>query len=224
MLPWEHLASAAMPESGSLDLYRRGRDYTIRAAGIDLMHSAVHGSEEQLAALVCERLAARSGVRLLVGGLGMGFTLKVALERLGPDAAVEVSEWVEAVVEWNRDYFAAFNGTPLEDERVAVRIADVAGIIADARQKYDAILLDVDNGPEGLSSPANAALYGRRGIEAAWRSLKSGGILAVWSAGPDDAFAKRLRRAGFVVEEKRLRPRPGRGGGRYIVWLAVRGA
>lgn len=225
MVPWELLACAPVPGGGgALRLYRRGGEFSIRVAGCELMNSCLHGSEEALAELACAKIAGRPRPRLLVGGLGMGFTLKAALRHLGPAARVVVAELVPAVVAWNRGPLADLAGCPLEDRRVAVCETDVGRVLQAATGGFDAILLDVDNGPDGLTRRDNTRLYAAAGLAAAYNALRPAGVLGVWSIAPDPAFACRLRQAGFAVEEVRVRARGGRRGGRHTVWIAVRGA
>lgn len=225
MIPWELLDSASVPGGGeTLRLYRRGTEYSIRVDGCELMNSRAHGSEDALAELACARVAALPSPQLLIGGLGMGYTLAAALRRLGSQARVVVAELVPAVVQWNRGPLAALAGHPLADLRVSVREMDVARILQTEQQAYDAIVLDVDNGPAGLTRSGNDWLYTRAGLSAAQSSLKPSGILAVWSAGPDPAFAKLLRRTGFSVEEVEVRARGSKGGRRHMIWLAERSA
>jgi spermidine synthase len=223
MIPWELLDSAQVPESGEeLRLYQRGGEFSIRVGSRELMNSRTHGSEGSLAELACARIAHRPCPRVLIGGLGMGYTTAAALHRLGADGQVVVAELVAAVVAWNRGPLADLAGRPLRDARVAVREADVARILRTEQRAYDAVLLDVDNGPAGLTRKGNDWLYARAGLEAAHAALRAAGVLAVWSASPDRAFAKRLCRAGFEVTEVGVQARgPGRGG-RHIIWLAVR--
>ncbi|HEY9212175.1 MAG TPA: spermidine synthase, partial [Ancylobacter sp.] len=179
------------------------------------------GSEQALATLVCERLRDRPRAKMLIGGLGMGFTLRAALGELGPEAGIVVAELVPAVVAWARGPMAEIFGTSLTDPRVAIREGDVGALIRSAKADYDAILLDVDNGPDGLTREANDSLYDMRGLAAASNALRPGGILAVWSSGPDQSFTQRLRKAGFKVEEVRVRANGKRGGARHIIWLAT---
>jgi spermidine synthase len=224
MIPWKLLDSAQVPGGGpELRLYQRGEELSIRLVGLgELMNSRVHGSEEALADLTCAQLAGRASPRVLIGGLGMGFTLAAALRHLASDAEVVVAELVPAVVEWNRGPLAGVAGHPLEDRRVTVRVGDVAQILNAEVRAYDAVLLDVDNGPEGLTRRDNDWLYGLSGLSAAYAALRPGGVLAVWSAGPDRDFSERLRRAGFEAEELRVRSRANRKGARHIIWLARR--
>jgi len=223
MMPWKLLDRAQMPASGEeLRLYQRGREFSIRVDRHELMNSRVHGSEDALAELACVRIAHRPSPRVLIGGLGMGYTTAAALHRLGADAQVVVAELVPAVVAWNRGPLADLAGRPLHDARVTVREADVARILQAKQGAYDAILLDVDNGPVSLTRKGNDWLYAQAGLDAAYAALRDAGVLAVWSAGPDRAYVKRLRRAGFEVTEVSARARGPRGGGQHIIWLAVR--
>jgi len=207
-----------------MELYRwgDGDEYAIHVAGRQLMDNQVHGSEEALAELACGPVGQREGARVLVGGLGMGFTLAAALRALPGDAEVVVAEVVPAIVTWNRGPAGAAAGHPLEDDRVAVHAGDVADAFREQRRAWDAILLDVDNGPTGLTRDTNNWLYGWEGLSAAHRALRPDGVLGVWSAADDRAFTRRLQRAGFVAEAVPVRSR-GRGGGRrHTVWVAVR--
>lgn len=224
MTPWVLLDSAPVPgKGGELQLYRRGDEFSIKIAGRgELMSSRVHGSEDALAEQTCARLADISQPRLLIGGLGMGFTLAAALRQLGAQAQVVVAELVPAVVTWNRGPLGEPAGHPLRDPRVSVHAGDVARLLTTAQQRYDAILLDVDNGPEGLTRKENDWLYGVNGLTAAFTALRSGGVLAVWSAGPDAVFSQRLRKVGFEVDEVRVRAH-GSKGARHIIWFAGRG-
>jgi spermidine synthase len=180
MIPWELLGSAQAPENGpELRLYRRGEEFSIRVNGSELMNSRVHGSEDALAELACARIAGCPHPTVLIGGLGMGYTTAAALRHLGPDGRVVVAELVPAVVEWNRGPLAALAGHPLQDIRVTVQEVDVARILKEERLAYDAILLDVDNGPEGLTSKCNDWLYSSAGLGAAYAALRPAGVLAV---------------------------------------------
>lgn len=222
MIAWELLGQAQVPGgTGKLRLYRRGREYSIRLDGYELMTSRVHGSEDALAELACERVADRAGCRLLIGGLGMGFTAAAALRHLKGDAEVVVAELVPEVIEWNRGVLADLADRPLADPRVRVRETDVAALIATAKQAYDAILLDVDNGPEASTRAPNQWLYTPAGLAAIGTALRPKGVLTVWSAGPDRTFTPRLRRAGFNAREIRVRARGVHGGARHTIWLAV---
>jgi spermidine synthase len=223
MLPWVQLDAATVPGGGGeLRLMQRGGEFAIMAGAIPLMNSRMSGSEVALAELACERLRGRRRCRMLIGGYGMGFTLRAALAGLNGDAEVVVSELVPEILAWARGPMAALTAGGLDDPRVAVHAGDVGAAIAAAPARYDAILLDVDNGPDGLSRPANDKLYDRRGLEAARKALRPGGMLAVWSASPNKAFHDRLGHAGFAVEEVVVRANKGRGA-RHIVWLATNG-
>ena len=223
MTPWILLDSAQVPgNGGELRLYQRGDEFSIKLEGRgELMNSRVHGSEDALAEHTCARLSDCEKPRLLIGGLGMGFTLAEALRHIGRQAQVVVAELVPEVVTWNRGPLGKFAGNPLEDLRVIVHEGDVARIIGAEQQAYDAILLDVDNGPEGLTRKENDRLYDIDGLNAAYAALRANGVLAVWSAGPDQKFLQRLRKTGFEVEEIRVRSR-GAKGARHIIWFARR--
>ncbi|MEZ5542166.1 MAG: hypothetical protein R3F42_08985 [Pseudomonadota bacterium] len=221
MNPWTLLDTAPVPgKDGTLQLYRRNDEFSIKlSGGGELMNSRVHGSEDALAEQTCARLADRAGARVLIGGLGMGFTLAAALRQLGDQAQVRVAELVPGVIEWNRGELGACAGHPLRDPRVTILGCDVARVLREAEKDYDAILLDVDNGPEGLTRKENDWLYHMDGLTAACAALRPQGVLAVWSAGPDTDFTQRLRKAGFAVEEVRVAAH-GRKGARHVIWLA----
>jgi spermidine synthase len=223
MIPWKLLDSAPVPGgSETLRLYRRGGEFSIRVEGFELMNSRVHGSEDALAELACARLADHSSPTVLIGGLGMGYTLDAALHRLGTQAQVVVAELISAVVTWNRGPLADLARHPLEDLRVSVQEVDVAQILQTEHQTYNAIILDVDNGPDGLTRTGNNWLYTKAGLKAAHTALKPSGILAVWSASPAPAFSRLLRQAKFSVEEVTVRARGHKGGRRHMIWLAER--
>ncbi|MBM3547539.1 MAG: spermidine synthase [Alphaproteobacteria bacterium] len=224
MIPWTLLDSAKVPGGGELRLWQRGDEFSIRLGRDELMNSRIHGSEEALAELACARVVDRAQPHILIGGLGMGFTLRAALDALGAEARVTVGELMAAVIAWNRGPLAGLSGEGLADPRVTLREGDIDEIIRAEAAAYDAILLDVDNGPEGLTRAANDGLYAREGLGAAFRALRSGGVLAVWSAGEDEKFTRRLRRAGFAVEVKRVRARGAAGGARHVIWIASRPA
>jgi spermidine synthase len=221
MIPRVLIDTAELPGGGALRLMRRGDEYSIMLGGNELMNSRLSGSEEALATLAIERVRGGHCRKMLIGGLGMGFTLRAALARLGKDAEVTVAELVPAVVAWAKGPMAALHGESLDDRRVTIVEADVADMIAGARSEYDAILLDVDNGPDGLTVDANDRLYGKAGLGEARDALRPGGVLAVWSAARDRPFAQRLRMAGFEVVEQRARAR-GTRGAHHIIWTAVR--
>jgi spermidine synthase len=214
-----HLDQTALPDGGVLKLARRGDEFSIRLGGAELMNSRLSASEEALATLSCARIADRAAPRILIGGLGMGFTLRAALGVLGPKARVVVAELLPAVVEWARGPMADLFAGSTEDPRVQVEVVDVDQAIREGR--WDAILLDVDNGPEAMTQAANDGLYGAAGLAAARRALKPGGVLAVWSEGPAPAFAKRLQRGGFDVEEVKVAAHRGKSGRRHVIWVAT---
>ncbi|HXG99336.1 MAG TPA: MnmC family methyltransferase [Sphingomicrobium sp.] len=214
----ELIGTADVPGGQQLRLYRRGGDHMIVLDRNELMNSRMSGSEEVLATGAIARLG-RDDVRLLIGGYGMGFTLRAALGELKPRARVAVAELVPEIIEWARGPMSELSAGALDDPRVELIHGDVGDVIAAAEAKYDAILLDVDNGPDGLTRDANDRLYSPRGLAAAWRALMPGGYLAVWSAAPDAKFARRLSEAGFEVEEVAVRARRNGKGPRHIIWF-----
>lgn len=223
MVPWRLLDTATLPGGGDLVLRQRGDEFSIRLAGNELMNSRRSASEEALAELALEVLARkprRAPPHVLIGGLGMGFTLRAALARLGPDATVVVAELIPAVIAWAHGPLAPLFGESLADPRLALEAADVAVLIRAARARFDAILLDVDNGPDGLTVAANEALYGIPGLATARAALRPGGALAIWSAAPDPRFTARMRQAGFGVAEHRVRARTG-AGSRHTIWIGT---
>ena len=222
MIPWSLVDRAQVPGGGELRLMRRGAEFSIKLDGNELMNSRLSGSEQALATLTCAAIATHREPRLLIGGLGMGFTLRAALGALPQDAHIDVAELVPAVVAWARGPMAEIYGGSLSDARVQLHETDVGALIGAGASRYDAILLDVDNGPDGLSRPGNDALYDAVGLSAAHRALRPGGVLAVWSSATDQDFTRRLRQAGFGVDEKRVRAH-GSGGARHVIWLATRG-
>ena len=215
--------TASIPgEAAELGLYRRGEDYFIKiVGGQDLMNTRAHASEDALGAIACKGLRGKPKARVLIGGLGMGFTLSATLQTLGSDAQVVVAEIVPEVVEWNHGVLGDFAGRPLDDARTQVQAVDVTVLLQKESAGFDAIVLDVDNGPDGLTRASNQWLYSKAGLSAAFRALRPGGALAVWSAGPDQAFAKRLRGVGFAVEEVTVRAHAGKGA-RHVIWMARR--
>lgn len=223
MIPWQLLDSAQVPgETGEIRLYRRGGEFSIRVGGSELMNSRIHGSEDAMAELACAGIASLSCSRVLIGGLGMGFTLAAALNRLGAGSRVVVAELVPAVVAWNRGPLGDLAGHPLDDARVEVQETDVAQTLRAGHQAFDAILLDVDNGPRGLTREGNNWLYTRAGVDAAFTALRPGGVFALWSASPNRAFSRLLHQAGFAVDEERARARGPHGGGYHTIWIARR--
>jgi spermidine synthase len=223
VIPWTLLDKAAVPDGGELRLMRRGAEFSIMLGQNELMNSRLGGSEAALATIACARMRACRDPQILIGGLGMGFTLRAALAAVATEARIIVAELVPAVVAWARGPMADVFGDSLTDPRVNIREADVGQLIRSGPSAYDAILLDVDNGPEGLSRTANDALYDAAGLRAAYNALHPGGVFAVWSSGPDAKFSRRLRKAGFAVDEVRARAGGSRGGARHIIWIATRG-
>ncbi len=220
MKPRELIGTARVPGGGALRLFRREDDYMIVLDGNELMNSRLSGSEEALALMTCARLRDGAGPHLLVGGYGMGFTLRAALAALGPGARVTLAELVPEVIDWARGPMATLTAGCLDDPRVHLIAGDVAAMIGAAARCYDAILLDVDNGPDGLTRSANDQIYSARGLALAKAALKPGGILAIWSAAPDAIFSRRLKDAGFTVEEIPVRARSNGKGARHVIWFA----
>ena len=214
------LGEATAPDGTTLTLTRRDAEYIILANGKSLMSSAMHGSEQALATFACRRARKLEEPCVLIGGLGMGFTLRATLDLLPPDALVVVAELIPAVVDWNRGPLGPLAEHPLKDKRVRVELCDVAHTLRTSAGKYDAVLLDVDNGPTAFTASDNAWLYGDRGIAAACAALKKDGVLAVWSAREDSKFEKRLRYAGFAVEVEPVRGRLKQGGPHHIIFVA----
>lgn len=221
MRHWNLLGEAPIPGTGkSLSLYQGKDDFFIKlSGGHDLMNTRKHGSEDALGSLPCKRLQQPGAARVLIGGLGMGFTLAAALEAVGSRAEVTVAELIPEVVDWNRGPLGECSGRPLDDPRTHIHVGDVAKLLRAKRGYFDVIALDVDNGPEGLTISANDWIYSSSGIATAQDALRPGGILAYWSAGPDQAFHDRLRRCGFLVEEIVVYAH-GKKGARHIIWLA----
>jgi len=222
MLPYT-LIDSATEHGVTLKLYRHGDNYSIRVDGEgQLMGSHLHHSEEALAELACDHVDGIAAPRLLIGGLGIGFTLAAALARCSVDATVVVSELMPAVVRWNRRYLGSISGFPLKDERVQVVEQDVGRVMRQNAGKFDAIMLDVDNGPDGFTRDDNDNLYGLKGVNNAYAALKPGGVLTVWSAFRDQAFTQRLVKVGFRVTEHTVRARSKKRGSRHTIWVAVR--
>ena len=220
MKPRELIGTAKVPGGDELRLFRRADDYVIALGANELMNSRMSGSEEALAVMTCERLRASPAPHLLIGGYGMGFTLRAALASLGARARVTVAELVPEVLNWARGPMATLTAGCLDDPRVDLVAGDVSVLIAAAIRSYDAILLDVDNGPDGLTRPANDRIYSLKGLALAKAALKSRGILAIWSAAPDPVFARRLHGAGFKVDEVSVRARSNGKGSRHVIWFA----
>jgi spermidine synthase len=224
MKAWELLAQTCTPDGSDMRLTRQGRDYVILVNGKTLMSSRMHGSEEALATLACRQARTLEQPRVLVGGLGMGFTLRAALDVLPPGAMVRVVELVPAVVDWNRGPLGAIAGHPLTDRRVRVEVGDVGFTLRANPGGFDAILLDVDNGPSAFTTSANEGLYDNSGVAASYGALRTGGALAVWSAWEDRKFEQRLRFHGFAAQVDRVRARLKKGGARHTIFLGVKPA
>lgn len=222
MLPWIQLDRAAIPgDAGDLRLKQRGSEFSIMLGATELMNSRLKGSEEALATLSCARIADVAKPTMLIGGLGMGFTLRAALGALPQDAQVTVAELVPEVVSWARGPMAEIHKGSLDDPRVKIHIGDVGALIRSNSRHFDAILLDVDNGPDGLTRTSNDSLYDLTGLHAAKSALRPKGVLAVWSSAPDAAFTRRLHQVGFTAEEVNVRANGKRGGARHTLWFAV---
>ena len=223
MIPRELVGTAQIPGGeDEMRLFRRGDDHMIVLGRHELMSSRMSGSEVALAKMTIERLGERLAARLLVGGYGMGFTLRAALAMLPGDAKVTVAELVPEIIEWARGPMAAMTGSCLDENRLFLDIADVGVLIGEAEAYYDAILLDVDNGPDGLTRKGNNGLYSRKGLAAAKATLKPGGILAIWSAAPDAKFKQALSDAGFIVDEVAVRARQNGKGAKHVIWFATK--
>ncbi len=219
MKAWELLGQTRTPDGEDMALTRHGSEYVILASGRPLMSSRMHGSEEALASLACRQARSLDEPCVLVGGLGMGFTLRATLDLLPADATVVVAELVPAVVEWNRGPLGPLAGHPLKDTRVRVDAGDVAATLRASARRFDAVLLDVDNGPAAFTASHNARLYNDAGLAATRAALKPGGVLAVWSAWEDRRFEQRLRHGGFTVQVERVRGRLKKGGPRHTIFL-----
>ena len=226
MIPWSLLDTAQVPGGGELRLMQRGAEFSIKLGTDELMNSRLSATEQALATIACEKIRIRKRPSkrpsILIGGLGMGFTLRAALTVLGTEAHVIVAELVPAVVAWARGPMAKLSGDSLADPRVRIHEGDVGDLIRSGRLAYDAILLDVDNGPRGMTRKANDRLYDLKGLRAAHAALRPGGVLAVWSSGPDTKFTTRLRKTGFKVDEIPLRAKGPRGGARHFIWTATK--
>ncbi len=223
MIPWEEIDRATVPgRKNELILRRRGEKFSIRTGGTELMNSRMHGSEEALANLAFEQMGQGSGLRILVGGLGMGYTLARTLAMAPSDARILVAELIPEVIAWNRSVFGHLAGMPLNDPRVRVDASDVGAVIHRQTDAFDAILLDVDNGPTGLTQDANNRLYAENGLKAAFRALTPGGVLGIWSAGDDPVFTRRLANCGFKARAVSVSAVAPSRAGRHVVWIAVK--
>ncbi len=222
MIPRELIGEAEVPGGPPLRLFRRGSDFMIVLERNELMSTRMHGSEVALGTMACDRLAGHKAPHLLIGGYGMGYTLRAVLGQLGPGAHVTLVELVPGIIDWARGPMAAVTAGCLDDPRVTLAMGDVGASMAHSNAQYDAILLDVDNGPEGLTRAANDGLYSPQGLANAKQALRPGGILAVWSAAPDTAFGRQLERGGFSVETVKVRARETGKGTTHIIWFATK--
>ena len=222
MKPFELLGQAVSPDNTAIKLMRRGDEYILLADGAILMSSRMYASEEALATFACQRARTLEQPSVLIGGLGMGFTLRATLDLLPPDASIVVAELLPAVVEWNRGPLGPLARHPLSDERVQVVTGDVLAILGSSPGQFDAVLLDVDNGPAAFTASSNAGLYDKGGIAEAHAALKTEGVLAVWAAEDDRKFEQRLRDGGFEVQVQRLRGRLKKGGPRHTIFLSYK--
>jgi spermidine synthase len=221
MVPWVLLERVVKPNGeGDMTLHQRGDEFVIRVDGHELMNSRLHGSEEAMATMTCSSFAADARPRVLVGGLGMGFTTAAACAVLPANAHIDVAEWMPAVVRWNRGPLGACAGRPLEDPRVQVHEADVRALLERPSQPYDVVLLDVDNGPAGLTQVGNGWLYSSAGLAVIRRALTPSGVLSVWSAAPDAAYDRRLKAAGWNASTHTVRGRKNGKGPRHTIWVA----
>lgn len=216
---WELLGEARMPDGTDIKLQRRDTEYVIFAGGKILMSSRMHGSEEALAAFACAQLSRRENARVLIGGLGMGFTLRATLDLLPSSATVVVAELQPAVLKWNQETLGPLANHPLRDRRVTLDARDVAAVVEGSRASFDAIMLDIDNGPDAFTTSSNAHVYGDRGLASIRKALKPAGVLAVWSAWEDRKFEQRLKYGGFKVRVERVRARLKKGGPRHTIFV-----
>lgn len=223
MKPRKLLGTAQIPGGEELRLYKRDTEFIIALGANELMSSRSSGSEEALALQTCDRLQGIEAPHLLIGGYGMGFTLRAALARLGPQARFTVVELMPEIIEWARGPMADLAAGCLDDPRVELIMRDVSRAVAAVERRYDAILLDVDNGPDGLTRPENDHIYSLLGLQEAKRALKAGGVLAIWSAAQNERFARRLKHAGFQVEEVMVRAGRNNKGARHVIWFAKAG-
>lgn len=223
MIPWEEIERAEVPGGEEeVILRKRGTEFSIRVAATELMNSRIHGSEDALAELTCSRISRKPGRRILLGGLGMGYTLAAALQHSEDDSLITVAELIPAVIRWNRQHLGHLAGNPLADGRVFVRQEDVAKTITREKSIWDAIILDVDNGPDGLTRKVNDRLYGLSGLKNAFLALRTGGVLSIWSSGTDEQFTSRLKQCRFQTEIVTVRARKPGKGARHTIWLATK--
>jgi spermidine synthase len=224
MKPQIKLATTSTPDGGVMELYEHDRDYSIRINGLELMNSRQHESEQELARLGCSHLTDRKAASVLIGGLGMGYTLRQALDILAPDANIVVSELLTAVIDWNREYFGELNTQALDDKRVAIVTGDISELISQSVGKFDAILLDVDNGPTAMTDSGNQRLYSSPGILACRHALRKQGRLAIWSTEPSKAFERLMLNCGFQVRRYKVKAYPGSNAKKLFIWVAAEDA
>jgi spermidine synthase len=224
MIPWKTLDRSPIPGGGELTLVQRGDEFAIRVNGAELMASRAHTSEERMAVVAFERLASVPKPRVLIGGLGLGYTLRAALDVFPSAATIVVAELVPAVVTWMRGPLAHLAGHPLDDRRTVVEVADAAAVLRASPGRFHALLIDIDNSPTTLIREGNASLYSTAGMASARKALAPGGVLVVWSAGPDARFAERMRRAGFRVDVVRAYAHGDRRGHAYTLFVGETGA
>ena len=221
MKPQIKLATAQTPDGGEMELYQHDRDFLIKINGQALMNSRHHESEQELARLGCANLAGRPAPRVLIGGLGMGYTLRQTLDMLGPTAQVVVSEFLTAVVDWNRKYLNDLNGNALDDKRTDIVTGNIFQLLSQSIHKFDAILLDVDNGPSPITDSGNQRLYSPAGIQACRRALRKQGSLAIWSSEPSAVFEQLLISCGFNVRRYRAKAYQGGNAKPFFIWVAA---
>ena len=221
MKPTIKLATARTPDGGEMQLYQHDRDFSIKINGLELMNSRQHASEQELARLGCAHLSNRKAPCVLIGGLGMGYTLRQALDILDPDATVVVSELLTAVVDWNRKYLGELNGQALEDIRTEIITGDIFQLLSQSSDRFDAILLDIDNGPNAMTDSGNQRLYSPDGIQACRRALRKQGCLAIWSTVPSKVFEQVLMSCGFQVQRYRVKTYPGSKSKQLFIWVAA---
>lgn len=223
--PWKLLATAPVPQGeGELKLYQHDQDFVIKVDHIELMNSRVHGSEDALAELTIQKIDTNKPKRILIGGLGMGFTLAKALESIGPEDTIDVAELSPDVLAWNKEYLGNLTDNPLNDPRVTVHVMDVIDIMRSNQRCFDAVILDVDNGPEGLTKDDNNRIYSSRGLSSAFQALKPHGIYSVWSSGDSEIFTERMKKSNFEIEKTRVHERANGKGGKHVIWFGTKKA
>jgi spermidine synthase len=220
MKPRIQIASASTPDGGEMLLYQHDRDFSIIVNGEDLMHSRRHESELLLARLGCKHLVDTNDATVLIGGLGMGYTLRQTLDLLGPDARVVMSELMDAVIEWNREFLGELNDHPLKDKRVDLRVGDIIDLLAKAKDSFDTIILDIDNGPDAMTYSGNSQLYGYQGITACKTALRNKGCLAIWSARPNKDFEQLVMSCGLHIHRYRVPAHKGKNASSHFIWIA----